>query len=108
MLGDLAFKLKRYLELVPDLLDEDEPENVMFALIYRDGIHDALKAGRRLTEDQARGLEEADEHLLAMREALVRRCPSVFLDRAPRDYWWWHLDKGPQVRDEALAAARRS
>jgi hypothetical protein len=103
---DLAFEIERYAELIEYFPGEDEPEEIIYALIYRDCVHDRLKQGEKLTPLLAQKLAEADARLKSMRSDLVRRFPGVFLtNRAPRDYWWWHLDEGPQVREQAEQVA---
>jgi len=77
----------------------------MYTLLCRDEIHDALREGAELPTLLETKLHEADRKLLSVGKDLVRRFPDVFIDRAPREYWWWHLDKGPKVREEAERAA---
>ena len=74
-------------------------------LVWRDGIHDALRAGVGISPDHRLMLAAAEDRLISLWKELVRRFPDVFADRAPLEYWWWHLDKGPQVREEAERAA---
>ena len=83
----------------------EEDDEVYVVLTRRDEIHEAIKAGDYPSPELAALLEQADEELLAQGQLLVSRFPDVFADRAPREYWWWHLDKGPQVREEAGRAA---
>lgn len=105
---DLASKVRVFAAMVEHMLEYDEHLDVSAALVWRDSIHNDLKndlkVGAPAPPDAERLLEEADARLLAMREELVDRFPEVFEDRAPREHWWWHLEKGPQVREDALAA----
>ncbi|MBI4321980.1 MAG: hypothetical protein HY675_26100 [Chloroflexi bacterium] len=105
MARDLDLSVERYVALVDYLPGEEEAEEVMYTFLYRDEVHDALKAGGKLPVPLAERLEEADRKVMSMREDLVRRFPGVFIDRAPREYWWWHLDKGLQVPEKAQDAA---
>ena len=105
MARDLVSSIERYLALVDYLPGDEEAEEVMYTFICRDEIHDALREGAELPTPLAVKLDEADGKVLSIREDLVRRFPDVFIDRAPREYWWWHLDKGPRVREEAERAA---
>lgn len=84
--------------------DHTEVENI---LLWRDEIQDEIDSGVVLTPDQARALREADDRLLAQRDRLVADFSSAFTKTesvGPR-HWWWHLDKGPHVREEAERAA---
>ena len=105
MARDLAFSVERYVELVESLPHEDEAEEVIYTFLYRDEIHDALKQGAKLSARLVELLEAADRRLLSMHGDLVQRFPEVFGRGVSAEYWWWHLDKGPQVREEAERAA---
>lgn len=73
------------------------------ALVWRDGIQDALDAGETLTPEYRAKLREADEAFWAQREELVAKFPDVFSparqEAGPPSYWWWFLNEGPQVRE---------
>lgn len=105
MARDLAFSVERYAELVESFPREDEAEEVIYTFLYRDEIHDAVKEGAKLSARSAELLDAADRKLLSMHADLARRFPDVFGRGAPAEYWWWHLDKGPQVREDAWRAA---
>ncbi|MBI2321236.1 MAG: hypothetical protein HYU88_03875 [Chloroflexi bacterium] len=80
---------------------------VSTALVHRDAIQEEIAAGKSLSPAAQKLLAEADDRLVANRHVLLKRFPEIFEERgAPREYWWWHLEKGPQVREEALAATR--
>lgn len=101
---DLAFAIERYAELLEYLPTDEETEEVMYTLSYRDYVHDFLMQGQQPTSEQARMLREADERLLAMREHLIRRFPWVVArDDLPPERWWWRLH-----RCAALEGARAS
>ncbi|MGE5618101.1 MAG: hypothetical protein ACM3US_02455 [Sphingomonadaceae bacterium] len=107
MSEDLALAFDLYsimtskLHLYQDWL---EVENI---LLWRDEIDDALQAGMSLTDEQMATLRKADDLLLAQRDRLVREFPQAFenTEHISARQWWWHLDKGPQVREEAERAA---
>jgi hypothetical protein len=91
---DLAFAIERYAELLEYLPTDEETEEVMYTLGYRDYVHDFLTQGEQPTPEHARLLREADERLLAMRDRLVRRFPWVFArDDLPPERWWWRLHR---------------
>ena len=79
------------------------------ALLWRDEVEDELGAGGRVSPERAKLLAEADTRLVAASRSIVKRFPGLFGDFAkhPLRYWWWHLDKGPRVREKAGRAAVR-
>ncbi|CCF85619.1 hypothetical protein NITHO_5240006 [Nitrolancea hollandica Lb] len=80
---------------------EDELE-AEAAFNWRDAIKVALDAGAILDGETMDLLAQADDRLMARREALVRRFPNLFHPERkaeiPKAYWWWYLDEGPRVR----------
>jgi hypothetical protein len=74
------------------LADYDTYYEVINALVVRDVIQQTIEAGQRPSPEAERLLAEADARVLADRFTIVERFPEVFEDRAPRRYWWWHLD----------------
>lgn len=83
----------------------DDPANAeidaLLALILRDSLETQQE---RMTADQRARLRELDDLLVAKRERVTTILPHPNVrDRAR---WWWFLHEGPQVREEALAAAR--
>ncbi|MBI4504311.1 MAG: hypothetical protein HY691_02155 [Chloroflexi bacterium] len=57
-----------------------------------------------LSPAEQRELARLDELLMKHQRLVVDNIPH-FADE-PRTRWWWHLHEGPQVREEALAAAQ--
>ena len=105
MSGDLASRVALWAELVENMARYDEDTEVSTALVWRDEIHDALRMGALLPPPAAELLERADTRLLEMSEVLVHRFPEVFEGRAPKEYWWWHLDGHPRTRQQTRTAA---
>jgi len=107
MSASLARDLDVYAAMAEKMHLYDELAEVENVLIWRDVIQERIAAGERLSDVEERELEHADDLLVAQRDRLVRRFPWVFENSAsiPRERWWWHLDEGPQVRDEARRAA---
>lgn len=103
--SSLAFSLERWADLVETFADEDEAEDVIFAMLYRDHIHELLVSGATLSAEQAERLATADRRLLDLRETLLERVPAVFEDRASETYWWWHLDDESVLRAHAPLVA---
>jgi len=106
---NLASDVRTYGAMVDSLHLYDESLEVSNVLVWREGLHEDLRNGASLGPDDRVLLEQADTKLVALRGLIVRRFPEVFEANAdiPRKLWWWHLDKGPQVREEAGAAARK-
>ncbi len=106
---DLASSIGVYASMVRHLSSYEEQEEVLAALIWRDEVHEELLKGVSLAPDLSAELVAADDLLVRQRERLVERFPDAFHpDRKrnrSRDYWWWYLDEGPQVREEAGRAA---
>jgi len=90
------------------IAEEKEDDDVIATLAERDGIQDEISAGTKLTSEQSETLKQADDVLLSQSRKVVAMHPDVFTpDRqnaGPRSYWWWFLNEGPQVREEAEAA----
>lgn len=108
----LASKLRVYAAMVDKLAKLDDYLEVYAVFDWRDDIHEDMRAGKVLDPESAKVLEGSDQRLIEQRGRLLQRFPDVFdVDRKariPREYWWWHLDEGPQVRREALAASERT
>lgn len=87
---------KIYTQQIKNLDHTDDPSNdVLLVLLTRDGF------GRfTLTQEEDRRLARLDDELVKRWEILAEELPNPNLDRDRRS-WWWHLDKGPQVRQEA-------
>ena len=93
MASEVGRDIRMYAAMMEDLPLYDYWLEASNALVWRDGIHDALAGGASLTTEERALLEKADVELIKHRDELVRRFPEVFEDRAPREYWWWHLEK---------------
>lgn len=104
---DLASRIRIYAAMVGNLHLYDDELEITNALVWRDSIQETLDGGAEPKSENLARLEGADQRLVKLRAFIAERFPEVFEDRgAPSDYWWWHLDEGPQVREEALAAAK--
>src|SRR6266511_3364033 len=75
------------------------PGEVLDLLVVRDEIDES-----KLNPDQRRRLVELDDLLVKHARLVTDNAPPQA--DVPRSRWWWHLHKGPQVRDDALAATR--
>ncbi len=73
------------------------PGEVLDLLVVRDEIDES-----KLNPDQRRRLVELDD-LLVKHARLVSDNIAPQPD-LPVSRWWWHLHKGPQIRDDALGA----
>jgi hypothetical protein len=106
---DLRTSIRTYAAMVDSLHLYDESLEVSNVLVWREAIHEVLRGGARLGLDDRVVLEQADAKLLTLGPDLVYRFPEVFEVNGdiPIELWWWHLEKGPQVR-EYPAAARSS
>jgi hypothetical protein len=97
---DLARDVRMYAAMVDDLPRYDEWMEVTNLLVWRDAIHDALRAGARLSSPEVARLETADARLAEHRSFIAERSPEVAERTAtiPKEYWWWHLDERPSER----------
>ncbi len=100
---EVADLIEIYARGVGYLREYDDREEVTGLLIYRDTIAKRLQAGAEVTDEAIKQLAEADDRLIEAIPWLEEHFPEVFRanDDIPRRYWWWHLDEGPQVREEA-------
>jgi len=92
-------------EHLPDYAEELEVVN---AFVTRETIEDEVRAGAALDAAERQRLEQADNRLLSRHSVVLRRFPHLFSARPgniPRRYWWWFLDEGPQVREQAREVA---
>ncbi len=107
MSADLTKSLDLYAKLTRQIPTFDERSEVENVLIWREAIYEALLAGQKLSETQNEVLAEADDRLVEQAAWITEHFPQVFEHgrRVPRDRWWWHLNEGPQVREEAERAA---
>jgi hypothetical protein len=106
----------RFSELLDDwaealgwLPDADDYEEVVAALIARDNIDSALRAGEPMTDAEREQLRELDGRFLRMRATLATAFPEA-LDpeyrRATEHEWWWWPDRMPEA--EAVPGHSRS
>ncbi len=104
----LEASLRLYAARVEVIAEEKEDDDVIATLAERDGIQDEINAGAKLTPDQMRILEQADDRLVSQARRVVAMHPDVFIpdrqEAGPRAYWWWFLNEGPDVRKRREAA----
>lgn len=88
-------------------LDDEEyadfwDSEVLLALIARDVLEDRWA---QLSPRCRRSVVELDEQLAAKHALVAREIPLPNPNVPDRSRWWWFLHEGPQVREQALAAA---
>lgn len=81
----------------------DNPDEIIsdsvLVLTTRNGFEDYL-----LTVDQQLRLDELDDQLVKRWKVVAEALPNPnFAD--DRRQWWWFLNEGPQVREQAKALA---
>jgi hypothetical protein len=105
--ADLSRGVKVYSALTRGLPEFDERSEVENVLIWREAIHEAMLGGQIPSEAEREEIARADDRLVEQASRLAERFPAAFEHGSdvPRVRWWWHLDKGPQVRAEAEQAA---
>lgn len=94
--------------MTEQLLAYDDRYEVSNALVWRDGIHDALSAGERLSPEETATLAQADRRYVAARPILARRFPDLYEGLAPREYWWWYADEEPCSIATEMAIRQRA
>lgn len=89
--------LPRYVRKV-DLLQDDDyyDTNVPLILIDRDVLEDQIDT---LTAEQIQRMQAADLKLVKKAKIVAQMLPS--LGEHSRSRWWWFLNEGPQVREQA-------
>ncbi|MBI4507129.1 MAG: hypothetical protein HY691_16485 [Chloroflexi bacterium] len=100
-----------YAEMVQSLPLYRDREEVINLFVMREFIEKKLDrtplAGAAIQQ-----LERADTALTLHSTLLRQRFRDLFRScrpsDVPRSYWWWYLDEGPQVREQARALAQRS
>ncbi|MBI2321795.1 MAG: hypothetical protein HYU88_06815 [Chloroflexi bacterium] len=104
MLLDTYRRYLRAMDAWAESWDEDRfdllsPGEAFDVLWVRDRLDKA-----QLTDVEQQELRELDDLLVKYSDVIVANMPP----RADvsRSHWWWYLDEGPQVREEALAAAQ--
>ena len=102
-------KYQTYLELVheyaqrlpwegiEDVADLLGPGEVLDLLVIRDKL-----SQQALTSDEQVLLDRLDDLLVKYRQIVTDNVPE--LPGHPQSYWWWHLDEGPEVREQAKAS----
>ncbi|MDA8188965.1 MAG: hypothetical protein M0T85_12555 [Dehalococcoidales bacterium] len=99
--GHLLRTLDKEAEKVPpeDYLELLGPGEVDELLLIRNRI-----AEMDLSPEQESEVMQADD-LLVKHHRLITEWLSMGSAEEPIAHWWWHLDKGPQVREKAREAA---
>jgi len=103
--------LERYQHLLR-ILDEEAretPSEEYLELLSPGEVDELLLIRNRISEmdlnsEQMAEVRKADDLLIKHRR-LIMEWLSVGSIEEPVAHWWWHLDKGPQVREEAERAA---
>jgi hypothetical protein len=105
--GTLARDLRVYAEMTKKLPLFTEWDDALNVLVWRSAIYDEVMAGESLSGEELRELRAADDRLVAQRDYLMAKFPGVFESKrsVDRREWWWYLDEGPRVREEAERAA---
>ena len=85
-----------------EIEDLDEPEDLCSQALIVLSTRDSL-AQLPLTEQEQQALSRLDAELIKRWETLAECLP--FPSEHDRKHWWWFLDEGPQVREEALQTA---
>lgn len=105
----LDSKVRIYVAMVDSLPRYTDELEVEATYLWREDIANALDAGEKLDAESKALLQRADQRLVEQRPLLVKRFPTIFaVERKaeiPRRYWWWYLDEGPQVREQAERVA---
>lgn len=107
MREDLASDVRLWDFMVRHFGTYDDDEELIAAFIRRDEIHDQLKAGATLSDELRSLLRAADDAAVRQARSLANRFQDTFWRgrHLGREHWWWYLDEGPQVREEAEKAA---
>lgn len=93
-------RVERYCTWV-QIAREDEPfEYAVFeALLLRSKIEREREA---LTKEQQEAVEKADDLLVEIHDRVAEALDTFIEERdSEATHWWWHLDEGPQAREEA-------
>lgn len=108
----LASKVRVYAAMADKLSKLRDYLEVYAMFDWRDDVYEDLQGGELLDSESVALLEHADQKLIEERATLLQRFPDLFHPdrkaRIRRECWWWHLDEGPQVREQARALAKRS
>ena len=104
----LGSEIVLYEEMVKYLPEYTDEEEVFALFVTRDVISVRLTQGEKADPELLALLARADNTLVELWRWLSSTFPNIFdRDRKatiPPDYWWWHLDEGPDVREQAKAS----
>ena len=100
--GDYLDTVDKYAQETPEheYVDLLSPGEALDLLIIRDKLSEC-----ELDDGQQRALLRLDNLLIKHHRLVVENVPPY--PEKPLARWWWHLHRGPWVREEALAAAER-
>lgn len=93
----LAESVDQYVHLV-GLLEDDEYYDISIPVILAD--RDAIAEGWSGLDAEQRARVEAADKVLAQKHRIVAQM-LPHPEHTDRHAWWWHLNEGPQVREEA-------
>lgn len=104
-------RYRRYLDLIDREAPEPSDAEEYFELLTTGEAVDLLCARDTLAEldfdgEQLREIDRLDELLLKhsrLIEGNIVTPPNI-----PRSHWWWFLQEGPQVREQAKTSAREA
>ena len=103
--------LERYRHLLRTLDEEagKTPPKEYLDLLGPGEVDELLLIRNRISEmdlspEQKAEVSEADD-LLVKHRRLITEWLSMGSVEEPIAHWWWHLDEGPQVREQAREAA---
>jgi hypothetical protein len=87
-------------ESIPD--DYTFEEDVLGALIGRSALQEHWD---ELAEEQREEVHRIDDMLVGLHARVAEALDTVVRQREPdHTHWWWYLDQGPKVREEAERA----
>jgi len=100
---DRYMTIEAYAVLTDGIQDEwDNPSRDAFeALLRRSKIEDEWE---QLTPQQQQRVREIDDRLVAQHEQVGDMLETLNEVDPRTAHWWWHLDEGPQVRQEAVSS----
>lgn len=102
-------RYRAYLEAIDDEARNVTSEDAYLDLLAPSEAIDLLCVRDELVETDLAAVEQRErdqlDDLLVKHRRLIAENISP-TPGEPRERWWWHLHEGPQVRAEALAAAR--
>ncbi len=108
MRKSLISEIVLYEKMTRYLAEYDDDEEVVALFAGRDVIQDAISREEEISSEFMTVLKKGDDRVVGLWRDLSERFPHVFEPGRKadisREYWWWHLDEGPQVREEAEKA----